>query len=203
MKTLVLIATLAACSRAPSVDTPHVTSPPPASEQATVEPVSPPSVTLAAPGEPSLYDAKLALVDARAARTQLDVGRGHPTLISMFYGSCSVACPALLGELKQIVEQSPPDTRVVLVSFDAARDTPERLRELVATYRLDDRWTLASATDRDARALAALLGIKYRRTASGEFFHNSVIVGVDGEGRPVARMTGLGDPTPLVTAMAR
>lgn len=201
MRTLVLIAMVAACSRAPSIDTPHVTSTP-ASDEASVQ-RAPASVTLAAPDEPSLYGADLALLDASAARTHLDVGRGHPTLISMFYGSCSVACPALLGELRQIVAQSPPDTRVVLVSFDAARDTPERLRELVATYRLDDRWTLASAPDREARTLAAMLGIKYRRTASGEFFHNSVIVGVDAEGRPIARMTGLGDPTPLVTAMAR
>ncbi len=203
MKTLVLITLLAACSRTPSVDTAHATQTAPASAEPSAERVSPPAVTRAAPDEPSLYGIDVALHDASGKSTRLDVARGHRTLISMFYGSCSVACPALLGELKQVIAQSPPDTRVVLVSFDPARDTPERLRELATTYRLDDRWTLASASDQDARALAAVLGIKYRRTASGEFFHTSVIVGVDEDGRPVARMSGLGDPAPLAMAMAR
>ncbi|NVB81154.1 MAG: SCO family protein [Kofleriaceae bacterium] len=198
MKYLILLAATVACNRAPVIDTAHVAPPPNEAER-----VAPPSVTRAAPGEPSLYGIDVGIVDDRGAHVKLDVGRGHPTLISMFYGSCSVACPALLGELKQVAALSPPETRIVLVSFDAARDTPERLRELMATYKLDDRWTLAAANDADARALAAVLGIKYRRTQAGEFFHTSVIVGVDEDGRPVARMTGLGDPAPLVSAMAR
>ncbi len=119
----------------------------------------------------------------------------------MFYGSCAAACPALIGAVDNMLPQMPPETRVLLVSFDPARDTPARLRELVAQHRLDARWTLAAASDLDARTLAAVLGIRYRVLASGEFFHTSAIIALDRDGRPTARVDGLGDPSALVSAV--
>lgn len=151
--------------------------------------------------EPSLYDLDVSLTSADGESIATNVGRGRPMLISMFYASCSAACPALIGALKQAVENAPPETEVLLVSFDPERDTPATLRELAATHKLDARWKLAVADDSNARTLAALLGIKYRRVPSGEFFHNAVIVAVDAEGVPIARMTGLGDATALTAAL--
>lgn len=102
----------------------------------------------------------------------------------------------MLGELGD------RDVRILLVSFDAARDTPERLRELATARHLDARWTLAAADDGDARVLAAALGIKYRKLADGSFSHTSAIVALDGEGRPLARMDRLGDHAELVAALS-
>mgnify|MGYP001548317861 CR=1 FL=1 len=59
-----------------------------------------------------------------------------------------------------------------------------------------------AASDVDARTLAAVLGIRYRAVAGGQFFHTSSIVALDPDGRVITRMDGLGDPTPLVTALA-
>jgi protein SCO1/2 len=150
---------------------------------------------------PSLYDLAIPLTAASGQRVSLDVDRGHPTLISMFYGSCAASCPVLIETIGRALDRLPPDARVVLVSFDPARDTPDRLRELAREHRLDDRWTLSSASDADARTLAAVLGIRYRAVAGGQFFHTAAVVALDRDGRTLARMDGLGDPLPLVAAL--
>lgn len=88
---------------------------------------------------------------------------------------------------------------MLLVSFDPARDTPDKLAELVRARRHDEHWTVAS--DADARALAAVLGVKYRRLANGDFAHGSTIVALDGEGREIARTDSLGNREPVVRAL--
>jgi protein SCO1 len=143
---------------------------------------------------PSIYELPIA---------GLDVDRGHPTLISMFYGSCPAACPALISTIGRTLDQLPArDVRVLLVSFDPMRDTPDHLAVIAAERHLDARWTLTSAREPDARALAAVLGIRYRAVAGGQFSHTSAIVALDRDGRPIARMDGLGDPSALVAALA-
>ena len=193
---IVLAVASAACSA--SRPEPRA-APAPALDAAVVEP-------RAEPTGPSLYDLPMSLRRASGDVVALDVDRGHTTLVSMFYGSCATACPVLMGRigdaLAQLPEAARRDARVLLVSFDAARDTPARLRELAAAHHLDDRWTLASASDADARALAAMLGIRYRAVAGGQFFHTTAIVALDRDGRTLARMDGLGDPAPLVAALA-
>lgn len=170
----------------------------------TTPPVSIPAVEPAATTVgPSIYELAVPLRDADNRTVAIDVNRGHRVLVSMFYGSCAIACPALIGYMKQVADAAGDDTRVLLVSFDAARDTPAHLGALVASHRLDAKWTLASASPTDARTLAALLGIKYRATADGEFVHNSVIVALDEEGRPMARLDGLRDSQPLLAALTR
>lgn len=183
-----------ACSSRP---TPHHAPPPPAPSAA-----SAPSHGTG----PSLYDLSLPLTSASGDRIAFDVDRGHPTLVSMFYGSCPAACPLLIEAIGRTLDQLPPaardDVRVVLVSFDPARDTPDRLRALARTHRLDGRWTLAAASDADARTLAAVLGIRYRAVAGGQFVHTTAIVALDRDGRAMARLDGLGDTSALAEALA-
>ena len=150
---------------------------------------------------PSVYDLPLALTAADGTAIALDVDRGHTTLISMFYGTCPAACPMLVEAIGRALDQAPPDVRVLLVSFDPVRDTPAALRDIARRRHLDGRWTLAAAADLDARTLAAVLGIRYRATANGQFFHTSAIVALDADGRMLGRMDGLGDPAPLVAAL--
>ncbi len=198
MRFSIILFVIAACSGGSRDHGVRTTSTP------TSVPVSTPAVepTPATVG-PSIYQLAVSLRDADNRTLGIDVNRGHRVLVSMFYGSCAMACPALIGYMKQVAAAAGDDTRVLLVSFDAARDTPAHLRALVASHRLDPRWTLASASPTDARTLAALLGIKYRATASGEFVHNSVIVALDEEGRPLVRLDGLRDSQPLIAALTR
>jgi protein SCO1/2 len=171
-------------------------------------PPEPPATELdpARPLGPSIYDLDVTLTTSTGASAKLDISRGHPVIISMFYGSCTVACPLLLSEVKQTVDELPPDVRqdvrVVLVSFDASRDTPAALAELVRERKLDDRYTVAAASDADARALAAVLGFKYRRMADGQYAHGSTILALDRAGQPIARVDQLGQRAILVRALA-
>ena len=155
---------------------------------------------------PSIYDLPVQMVAADGAKIGIDVARGKYVVIAMFYASCSVACPLLVSEVNQLIDELPDDARknvqVLLVSFDAARDTPAKLRTLAEERKLDAQWTLAAASDADARALAAVLGVKYRKLANGDFAHGSTIVALDRDGRPIARTDALGQRAALVTALS-
>lgn len=192
----------AACSgRAP---TNHVV---PANRDATPAPAHVETAAApAAPLGPSIYDLPVHLTDSQGRAIGLDVARGAPVLVTMFYASCSIACPLLVSEVGQVLAELPEParshTRVLLVSFDAERDTPERLAELVRERKLDARWIVAAAPDADARALAAVLGFRYRKVANGDFAHGSTIVALDTEGRPIARTDALGQRAALVRALS-
>jgi protein SCO1/2 len=92
----------------------------------------------------------------------------------------------------RLAKSSQTRLRVLLVSFDAERDTPKQLDELARRHHTDpSRWTLASAHEADARKIAALLGFSYRRLPDGSFDHSLLITLLDGEGRVVAATTTL------------
>jgi protein SCO1/2 len=197
MKRAVILALVAACSGRAAAPEHTINNTEVAAPATPVE--QPP-----APG-PSIYDLPVALVTSRGDHVGLDVQRGKPVLVAMFYASCSIACPLLVSEVGQVLAELPDnvraDTQVLLVSFDPARDTPAKLADVVRERRLDEHWTVAAASDADARALAAVLGVKYRRLANGDFAHGSTIVALDGEGREIARTDSLGNRDPLVRAL--
>jgi protein SCO1/2 len=187
--------------------TPHTTQ----SDRAAAKREEQPSRAVPAPApQPkaaSIYDLAVHLSDDTGAVRALEDFRGHPVLITMFYGSCASACPLLTSDLKRIEKELPERARaklrVLMVSFDAARDTPAVLGRLKKERSMDPaRWTLASAPDDEARELAGVLGIRYRKLDNGEFFHSSVIVLLDEEGRPAVRLEGLGsDASPILAAL--
>ncbi len=151
----------------------------------------------------SIYALDVALRDQDGRAIKLDVFRGHPVIISMFYASCPHACPLLVSNVLEVEAALPPEvrdkTRVLLVSFDPARDTAEVLREVIGSRKLDrSRWTLATAPDDQVREIAAVLGIKYREAVlegdggvRREYNHSSVITLLDAEGRIDLRADGL------------
>jgi protein SCO1/2 len=158
-----------------------------------VEPiVEPAPAPLRVSAEPSLYELGI---------PGLDAARGKPVLLTMFYGSCAVACPAVIDHLKRVVADSARDVRVVLVSFDAARDTPEHLAELARVHGLDTRWMLLAPGDDRARELAATIGFRYRKLESGEFFHSSTIVLLDEGGRPLTKTEGFNQREQLLAEL--
>lgn len=161
-----------------------------------------------APLGESIYALHIDLLDQDGARVPLDAFRGHPVIIAMFYGTCPVACPMLTSDIKAIDARLSPaeraDVRVLLVSFDPARDTPEALRALREKHRVDPaRWRFAAAAEGDARALSAVLGVGYRRLPDGEFSHSAKITLLDRKGAPIAESEGLGQPADGIVAGVR
>jgi len=150
------------------------------------------------PPPDSLYHLRVALLSQTGATVGFDLNRGHPTLVSMFYGSCPAACPMLITSMQvyeaQLDDASRGRLRVLLVSFDAERDTPTQLEQLARRHRTDPkRWTLASAEEADARKIAALLGFRYRHLPDGSFDHSLLITLLDRDGRVLATTTTLVD----------
>jgi protein SCO1/2 len=157
------------------------------------------AVAAAAAEQPSdsLYQlaAPLTAQDGRAIG--LDVYRGQPVLVTMFYASCQATCPLIIDTLRAVEKQVPPEQmkrlRVLLVSIDADHDTPEVLAATAQERRVDTaRWTLAHADERTVRQVAAALGVQYRKLPDGQFSHATQISVLDGQGRILAQSDQLG-----------
>ncbi|MEZ4251035.1 MAG: SCO family protein [Polyangiales bacterium] len=131
--------------------------------------------------------------------------RGHPTLVAMFYGSCTTVCPLILSDLARIDENVASERlRIAVATFDPERDTPERLRAVRDERGFDaSRWKLLRGDEESTRDLAMAIGVQYRKLADGEYAHSALIVLLDGEGRVVTRHEGLGRPLDDVVRQAR
>ena len=157
-------------------------------------------VEAATPGD-SLYQLDITLTSQGNRASKLDLYRGQPALVTMFYGSCSNVCPLLIERLKSaegLLDADERDRlRVLLVSIDPDRDTPAALAVIARDHNVDlARWTLARADAADVRKLAAVLNVQYRQLPGGDYNHSTVITLLDPEGRRVATTSRLGGADP-------
>lgn len=152
-----------------------------------------------ASGSRSLYQAPLTFRTDRGESVALTHWQGQRVVLTMVFTSCQATCPITMGRLKAIQERFDREkiaAQFVIVSFDPARDTPERL----AAYRketglLYPNWTFLVGTEDDTRTLAMLLGIKYARNPiSGDIMHDNKIVLLDGTGEVTKELLGLDAP---------
>ena len=160
------------------------------------------------PGD-SIYQLPLPLTDSNGQTRDWRMLRGKPRLVSMFYTSCQYICPLIVESGKAVERQLTPAQQqrlgVVLISMDPGRDDPAALRKVAEQRKLDSKhWTLASPRAGDVRAVAGVLGIRYRQLADGEFNHSSALILVDADGRIVARTEKIGSkPDPEFVAAVR
>jgi protein SCO1/2 len=150
----------------------------------------------ALPGD-SIYQLRLPLSSQDGDAIGLDVYRGHPTLITMFYGSCPFVCPTLINSIQHMEGKldapSRGRLRVLLVSLDPERDTPAALGELAKRHHADlTRWRFAQTPEAEVRKLAAVLGVQYRKLPDGSFNHSTVITLLDRDGRIAAQTSAIG-----------
>lgn len=157
----------------------------------------------------SLYHLQAPLTEQRGAPLELQALRGSVVLAAMFYASCTSVCPMLIAQVKRVHDALPTEARarthVLLISLDPARDTTDKLAELAQRHGVDDPlYHLARTDEANVRALAALLGIRYRVLPDGEISHSPVLALLDREGVLVARVEDAGsDVAPLVAAAQR
>jgi len=154
----------------------------------------------------SLYRMAATLTTQQNHSAGLDLYRGHPVVISMFYGSCAAACPMLITAIQtyesRLDNSEREQLRVLMISFDAARDTPAHLLEVATTHGANAaRWTFSSAPEQQARKIAALLGVQYRHMPDGEFEHSLLITLLDRDGRVLATTTKLYDDETFISAL--
>lgn len=155
----------------------------------------------------SIYNLEATLTDQDGVDRALDSGHGHPVLITMFYGSCPMACPMLIDTLRLTDQAAQSEARgrlrVVMISIDPDRDTVPALQALAQARHIDtSRWTLLRTDATSVRRIAAMLNVQYRQLPDGSFSHSSVISLLNPEGEIVIQSSVLARADPaLVDAL--
>ncbi len=140
----------------------------------------------------SVYQLAAPLKDQSGKAFALADKRGRAQVVVMFYTSCSFICPTIIDTVQHLDDQLKPDERahlgVLMISLDPKRDDPAALKATADKRQLDlSRWTLAQPRAADLRAIAGLLGVRFRPLADGEINHTGVLVLLDADGRVLAR----------------
>ncbi len=147
------------------------------------------------PGD-SLYQLPVTLTTADGTTLKLSDLRGEPLVITMFYTHCTSVCPLLTTQLQRVMSRLPPparhQVRVLMVSFDSVRDTPEVLSAFRSEHHIQGaNWLVARASSGDVRALAAALGIQFRELEGHSYSHSAVISVTDRAGTVRSRTSHL------------
>lgn len=156
------------------------------------EPADPPSTD-------SLYNLTSTWTPLGGTAVPFAALRGRPVVLTMIYASCQAICPLLVSDARKIERALPEDVRggvqFVVVTFDPKRDTVAVLREYAKRHQLDSgRWKVFRGDEEDVRDLAAVLGMRFRPTGTGDFVHTNLVTVLDAEGRIAHRQVGLGKP---------
>jgi protein SCO1/2 len=151
-----------------------------------------------APSKDSLFNLHSKWQTQEGKDVELEMLRGRPAVLAMAYTSCPSSCPMIVEEMRQIAARlkNKDAARFVFASFDAKRDTPERLKKFAGQRKLDlNRWVLLHGSPNSVQELAAALGVRYKEDAQGEFDHSNVITLIDAEGVIRFQESGLGQET--------
>jgi protein SCO1 len=159
------------------------------------------------PGD-SLYQLSVALQIADGRTLEFAELRGKPLVVTMFYSHCTSVCPLLTAQLQRLVGGLAPAEReqisILMVSFDALRDTPAVLTEFKAEHHIQEaNWVIARASASDVRTLAAALGIRYRELSDHTFNHSAIIAVTDRDGTVRARTSEMTGPDAAFGAAIR
>ncbi|HZR79652.1 MAG TPA: SCO family protein [Candidatus Binatia bacterium] len=116
---------------------------------------------------------------------------GKPWVADLIFTSCSGICPAMTQEMSRLAKHTAdvPDLRLVSITVDPARDTPEKLTEYAARFGADrSRWLFLTGDDAVIRKLAReglLLPVAEGDPSQGDeaILHSPRFALIDGRGR--------------------
>ena len=145
----------------------------------------------------SVYQVDATLSRAGGGETEWRALRGTPRVVTMFYSTCRAVCPMIVESARAVQRGVPAADRgrigFVLLTMDPSRDTPAALAAVQRERHLEPAtWLLLRPDEADVRKLAAILGVRYRALADGEFNHTTTLVLLDGDGRVLARTEKIG-----------
>jgi len=204
VKTFPLLAAIFAC-----ITTSHAVG------TATTKPSTPapPSCRVGLPpgkySETSLYTLGSTWTTDAGREVKLEVLRGYPQVIAMFFTNCQHSCPLIVADMKGIEKALPRGIRgkvdFLLVSIDPTRDTPEGLRAFREKHRLStEHWTLLRGSADAVKQLAEKLGFQYYPGSEKQFGHTLVISILNQNGEIVFQQAGVGAlPDGAVDTLAR
>lgn len=148
----------------------------------------------------SLYSLDSIWTSDVGREVKLEVLRGRPQVIALFFTRCEHSCPLIVANMKEIDKALPSGVRgkvdFLLVSIDPEHDTPEALRAYRAKHELPtERWTLLRGSAEATRELAGMVGFDYEPGSPTQYAHSLLISILDEAGVIVFQQAGVGRPT--------
>jgi protein SCO1/2 len=117
--------------------------------------------------------------------------RGKVWLVSFVFTTCNGSCPATTHRMEQIQEAlkdkghlKDGKVRLLSITLDPARDSPEVLRGYMKLYDADPAsWSFVTGKPDEVNKVIAAWGMWAKPAANGQFDHPSRIFLVDPKGR--------------------
>ena len=134
----------------------------------------------------------VSLVDESGKPFTIQNLKGHPTLLFFGFTHCPDVCPTTLAQLAQVVKAANvPDLKVLLVSVDPERDTPELLERYVHAFSPD--FGGVTGKPEEIQRFAKEFGVAIAKVdlGGGEYTidHSAVVSLLDRKGQRVALFT--------------
>jgi protein SCO1/2 len=140
---------------------------------------------------------------------KLEVLRGRPQVVALFFTNCEHSCPLIVADMKAIEKALPRTVRdkvdFLLVSIDPDRDTPEALHAFREKHGLTtERWTLLRGTAEDTKELATMFGFNFQPGSPTQFAHSLLVSIVNPTGEIIYQQAGVNlPPKEAVTVLTR
>jgi protein SCO1/2 len=141
---------------------------------------------------------ELRLVNQIEEPVDLAEQRGNVVLLTAVYASCPHTCPLILAQAKRVVGALEPteraDLRVIAVTLDPERDSPEVLAQLADLHGLEPPlYNLVTGNREEVERVLDAMGVARRRDPeTGVIEHPGLFVLIDRDGSVAYRLT-LGD----------
>jgi protein SCO1 len=130
------------------------------------------------------------LIDQSGKPVRLADFKGKVVLVSFIFTTCSGSCPATTSRMAKIQEHLhkrgllEKGVRLVSISLDPKRDTPEVLRGYMRLYEADARtWSFLTGPPNKVAKTIAAWGMWAKPAANGQLDHPSRIFLVDRKGQ--------------------
>jgi protein SCO1/2 len=109
----------------------------------------------------------------------------------MIFTHCLYACPKTTENIIQLEKLIERPIKVVLVSFDPKRDTPDRMKSFLQKNNSSANWFLLTSHQDIIKRTSMLFDISFKELETGEFSHENIILLLDKKGREIKRIEGL------------
>lgn len=138
---------------------------------------------------------ELRLVNQDHETVDLATLRGNVVMLTAVYSSCGLSCPLIFGQAKYAIAAVPADLRadlrVIAVSMDPEKDTPDVLAELARRYEVEaPRYELVTGEPAQVERVLDDMGIaRTRNPDTGVIDHANLFLLIDRGGRIAYRLT--------------
>lgn len=158
-----------------------------------------------------LPDLSFTLTGDTGQRVTASAFRGYATLVYFGYTHCPDVCPETMARLMQVLQKLPAadakQVRILFISVDPARDTPQALHAYVDAFDAEHIRGL-TGTDAQVESLAKRYRVAYqmeKRDPNGsyEVTHSSAVYLFDREGRARLLATSSDSPDAIAHDLQR